>query len=94
VDGDAGNARMNNAQELSAELDERVFHQQLRIVRQIELVAKLEQRDDCSAVLARARSVLDGLEFGLADLLGARAHAKRKAAKPRLVIVPSDATVH
>jgi TFIIF-interacting CTD phosphatase-like protein len=86
---------MNNAHELSAELDERLFHQQLRIVRQRELVAKLEQRDDSAAVLARARSVLTGLEFGLADLIDARALAKiNKAAKPRLAIVQFDASVH
>jgi hypothetical protein len=64
---------MNTAQELDTELNERVFHQQLRIVRQRELVAKLEQRDDSAAVLDRSRSVLAGLELSLADLLVARA---------------------
>ncbi|HEV3144937.1 MAG TPA: hypothetical protein VGZ47_13690 [Gemmataceae bacterium] len=82
---------MNSAQKLSAELAERVFHQQLRIVRQRELVAKLERRDDSAAVLARARTVLAGLELGLADLIGDHARAKRnKAAKPRLAIVLCD----
>jgi hypothetical protein len=82
---------MNTAQELDTELNERVFHQQLRIVRQRELVAKLEQRDDSAAVLDRARSVLAGLELSLADLLVARAHASRnEGAKPRLAIVRSE----
>jgi hypothetical protein len=82
---------MNTAQELDTELNERVFHQQLRIVRQRELVSKLEQRDDSAAVLDRARSVLAGLELSLADPLVARAHASRnEGAKPRLAIVRSE----
>ena len=82
---------MNTAPELAAEFNEHVFHQQLRIVRQRELVAKLEQRDDSAAVLDRARAVLTGLELGLADLIFARAHASRnEAAKPRLAIVRSE----
>ena len=43
--------------ERAAELNEHVFHQQLRIVRQRELVAKLEQRDDfCCGPSIRARA--------------------------------------
>jgi hypothetical protein len=63
------------------------FDRQFRIVRQRELVAKLEQRDDSAAVLACACSVLAGLELGLADLIGDHERARRnEAAKPRLAI--------
>ena len=46
---------MNTAHEPSAERAKRVFDQQLRIVRQRELVAKLEHHDDAAAVLAHTR---------------------------------------
>ena len=83
-------ARMNNV--VSAERAKHIFDQQLRIVRQRELVAKLEHRDDFAAVLARARSVLAGLEFSLADLIGDYERARRnKAAKIRLATVPTSA---
>ena len=68
---------MNTAQELSAE---RVFDQQLRIVRQRELVAKLEHRDDSVAVLGRARTVLSGLELSLGELIAVYERAREKEA--------------
>jgi hypothetical protein len=61
---------MNSAQEHGTERAKRVFDQQLRIVRQRELVAKLERHDDSTAALHRARTVLAELELSLADLKG------------------------
>ncbi len=59
------------SQEHNAERAKRVFNQQLRIVRQRELVAKLEHCDDSAAVLGRARTVLAELELSLAEMIAA-----------------------
>ena len=71
---------MNTAQELSAEGAKRVFDQQLRIVRQRELVAKLEHHDDTAAMLGRARTVLAGLELSLGELLDAYERVRKNEA--------------
>jgi len=68
------------AQEYSAERAKQVFDQQLRIVRQRELVAKLERRDDSVAVLGRARTVLAGLELSLGQLIAAYERARENKA--------------
>ncbi len=73
---------MNTAQELSAERAKRVFDQQLRIVRQRELVAKLEHRDASVAVLGRARTVLAGLELSLGELIAAYERVRKKKRPP------------
>ena len=59
---------MNSAQEHGAERAKQIFDQQLRIVRQRELVAKLERHDNSAAALRRARTVLAEREVSLADL--------------------------
>ena len=73
----AWEARMNAAQELSAKRAKRVFDQQFRIVRQRELVAKLEHCDNSAAVLGRARTVLAGLELSLAEMIAAYERGRR-----------------
>ncbi len=82
---------MNTVQKLSAERAKRVFDQQLQIVRQKELVAKLEQRDNSAAMLGRARTVLAGMELSLGELIAAYERAREnEAAKLRLAIAPSN----
>ena len=71
---------MNTAHEPSAERAKRVFDQQLRIVRQRELVAKLEHRDDSAVVLGRARTVLAGLELSLGELIAAYERVRKNDA--------------
>jgi len=68
------------SQEHNAERAKRVFDQQLRIVRQRELVAKLEHRDVSAAVLGRVRTVLAGLELSLAQLIAAYERARENKA--------------
>ena len=43
-----------------------ILHQEPRIVRQRELIAKLESRGDCAAALCQARGVLEDFERDLA----------------------------
>jgi hypothetical protein len=61
---------MNSDHEHGAERAKQVFDKELQIVRQRELLAKLEHNDGSAAALHRARTVLAELELNLVDLNG------------------------